>query len=76
MATKSMSKRAKIEKALLDPEYRMELLVKGDRQINEIINSALFAVELIFRAAAEGAGLRKTVQTLHSKKANHQSCHM
>jgi hypothetical protein len=75
MASKPRSKKAKLEKALLDPEYRMELLQKGDPQLNDIINSALIAVELVFRAASDGAGLQKVIQSLHPNKANHQSCH-
>ena len=76
MTKQPKSKKAKIEKALLDPEYRMELLQKGDSQLNDIINSALMAVEIVFLAAADGAGLQKVIQTRHGNKANHQNCHV
>jgi len=71
-----LTKEQKIEKALTDPAYRIDLLLKGDPDLKEIINAALVSVELIFLSAAEGAGLQKIIKTLHAKKANHQSCHM
>lgn len=76
MSDEKLIKVQKLEKAILDPEYRLQLLMYGDPELNDIINAALISVEAAFRAAADGAGLQKIIQTLHSHKANHQRCHI
>lgn len=69
-----MTKNQKIEKAMLDPEYRLKLLNEGDKDLQDIINAALVSVEMVFRSAGDAAGLQKIIRTLHANIANHQSC--
>ncbi|MEW6417239.1 MAG: hypothetical protein AB1480_03860 [Nitrospirota bacterium] len=76
MPNEKLTKEQKLEKAILDPEYRFQLLINGDPELNDVINAALVSAEFVFRAAADGAGLQKIIRTLHDHKANHQACHI
>lgn len=64
----------KLQRAVHDPEYRLNLLLNGDPDLSEIIETALWHVELAFRAALAGAGASMFARPLHPKKANHQGC--
>lgn len=57
-AEEPMDRDQKLRKAIIDPEYRLSLLVNGDPDLNDIICNATACAEFVFRAAAAGAGKR------------------
>lgn len=69
-----MNKLQKLQKALADPEYRINLLKTGDSDLRNIIDAAHAAVENIFESALSDMGVDTIADIMHPKKANHQNC--
>lgn len=69
-----MNKLQKIQKALADPEYRINLLKAGDLELQNIINAAHTAIESIFESALSDMRVDTVADMSHPKKANHQNC--
>ncbi len=69
-----MNKLQKIQKALADPEYRINLLKIGDSDLQMIIDTAHTAIEKIFESALSDMGVDTLADIVHPRKANHQNC--
>ncbi len=68
-----MNKLQKLQKALIDPEYRISLLKNGDPELDPVIKDAHKVIEELFEKALADIGVEYAA-ALHDKKANHQNC--
>ncbi len=69
-----MNKLQKIQKALADPEYRINLLKSGDSDLQNLIDMAHSAIEKLFESALSDMGVDTLADIAHPNKANHQNC--